>query len=333
MTPEGDWTGARAHSNNARITEFLAAAVRNPANAWSIGTFGVLGEFMWEPSESVSFTESASAIEVRSERGAMRISMSPAVRTLAYQSLWGDGEAWTSGVAFCLPSVARRSTLGFHRIGADFHALRTEETDSVLFDLGIGVGHTTMCVRTRDAEVIEVAREMEGQDVLSCRGAALMELLRMKSPARVMTSPVGRIEVYSAIPAEDGHSPEGPHTHLLPRLATLRRTHSANIPVPYSLQPVLTMHPRSPWHSSNGERGSYDRTAACEFDEIFSEFGDERAIEVSRSIKRAVLSGQPPRTFHFPTERHLRVQARVALRRLAQEGGGPDLDQWLALYD
>jgi len=60
---------------------------------------------MWAESESVSFTESESTLEVSNERDAMRISMSSGVGALAYQSLWGDAEAWTSGVAFLSPSV------------------------------------------------------------------------------------------------------------------------------------------------------------------------------------------------------------------------------------
>lgn len=306
--------------------------MRNPANAWSIGTFGAIGEFTWAPTEPATFAESKFSIEVRTERGAMRLSRSSEARRFAYQTLWGDGEAWTSGVAFCLPAI-NRSSVGFRRVGLDTHALRPEEVNSVLFDLGVGVGHTAMCIRTCDREILAAAQEMESEEVLSERGDSLIELLRAKSPVRVMISPMGRIEVYSPIPAEGGCSPVGPHTHLLPALAALRRTHSANIPIPDSLQPVLTLHPPSPWRSAEGERRNYDQVAARHFDEIFSAFGDERAREVSRAIEFAVLSGQQPHTFLFPTERHLRIQARVALRRLAQEGRGQSIAAWLALYD
>jgi hypothetical protein len=330
---DSDFPGASARTTDAKTREFVVAAVRNPANSWSIGTFGVVGEFMWNPSESVSFLEDASTVEVRSERGAMRISMSSAVLIHAYQSLWGDGEAWTSGVAFCLPSVIQEKRSGFHRLGSDSRAMRHEEQDAFLFDLGIGVGHTAICIRTRDPDILAAAQQMEGEDLLSHRGDPLFELLRKKSPVRVMTSPAGRIEVYSPIPPEGGRSPSGPHTHLLPRLAILRRTHSANVPIPESLQPVLTMHPRSPWRTAGGERVSYDHTAATDFDEIISEFGDERAKEVSRSIELAVSLGQQPHTFPFPRERHLRIQARVVLRRLAQEARGRNIASWLALYD
>ena len=38
------------------------------------------------------------------------------------------------------------------------------------------------------------------------------------SPHRVVTGPLGRIEVYNPIPAGWGASPEGCHTHLIPAL-------------------------------------------------------------------------------------------------------------------
>lgn len=298
-----------------------------------MGNFGVIGEFMRTLSEPVAFVDSELAIEVSTEYGAMRISTTSDARPIAYQSLWGDGEAWTSAVAFCLPSMPKKNSVGLHRIGYDSQALRAKDVHSVLFDLGVGVGHTTMCIRTCDAEILAMARELEGEDVLGAGGAELLKVLRAKSPVRVMISPMGRIEVYSPIPVEGGRSPSGPHTHLLSALAALRRTHAANIPIADSLQPVLTLHPRSPWRSADGGRCGYDRTAADEFDELFAEFGDHRAREVSRSIEFAVLSSLPPHIFAFPTERHLRTQARVALRRLAQEGKGPNMGEWLAMYD
>ena len=43
-------------------------------------------------------------------------------------------------------------------------------------------------------------------------------LLVAASPHRVVTGPLGRIEVYNPIPQEWHVSPEGCHTHLLPRL-------------------------------------------------------------------------------------------------------------------
>ena len=52
------------------------------------------------------------------------------------------------------------------------------------------------------------------------------------NPHRVFISRLGRIEVYQPIPPPSGKSPEGPHTHVLPRLLKSGRTHPATEPVP-----------------------------------------------------------------------------------------------------
>ena len=71
------------------------------------------------------------------------------------------------------------------------------------------------------------------------------EMLRL-SPHRVLVGPCGRIEVYQTIPPVDGRSPDGPHTHVLPKLLRAGRTHAANLPIPDGLVPCLTIHPSRP---------------------------------------------------------------------------------------
>lgn len=320
-------------SLQSEARELLAVAIRSSENAWSIGCFGVSAEFMRAPFEPAKITESQLATEIVTERGAMRLSTASHARPIAYQSPWGEGDAWTSGVLFCVPSVSKASNFRFRHIGPDAQAIRPRDVSADLFDLGVGVGHVRMCIRTRDEEVLGAAREMEGQDLLGERGASLLRLLRAKSPVRVMISPLGRIEVYSQIPPDSGCSPLGPHTHLLPALAGLRRRHSSNVPIPRSLQAVLMLHPRSPWRNREGERVVYDRTAAKEFDELLLQFGDPEAIAVIRRLEAAVLGGEKPERFAFPTRRHLRAQARVTLRRLALEGRAENVGEWFAAYD
>ena len=54
-----------------------------------------------------------------------------------------------------------------------------------------------------------------------------MGMILAANPHRVFISRLGRIEVYQPIPPPSGKSPEGPHTHVLPRLLQSRRTHPA----------------------------------------------------------------------------------------------------------
>jgi hypothetical protein len=59
---------------------------------------------------------------------------------------------------------------------------------------------------------------------------AVAEFSRDSDDHRVFLSRVGRAEVYQAIPLPDAKRPDGPHTHVLPKLLRAGRTHSANDP-------------------------------------------------------------------------------------------------------
>ena len=54
-----------------------------------------------------------------------------------------------------------------------------------------------------------------------------MGMILAANPHRVFISRLGRIEVYQPIPPPSGKSPEGPHTHVLPKLLKSGRTHPA----------------------------------------------------------------------------------------------------------
>ncbi len=62
-----------------------------------------------------------------------------------------------------------------------------------------------------------------------------------------MTTPLGRIEVYAAIPTDGGASPEGPHTHLLPSLLRTGRELAAGVELPPDLAPAAAFHPPPGW--------------------------------------------------------------------------------------
>jgi hypothetical protein len=55
-------------------------------------------------------------------------------------------------------------------------------------------------------------------------GNPAMGMILAANPHRVFISRLGRIEVYQPIPPPSGKSPEGPHTHVLPRLLKSGRT-------------------------------------------------------------------------------------------------------------
>src|SRR4029077_13525922 len=72
------------------------------------------------------------------------------------------------------------------------------------------------CIRTGDDEAIASLRMWTGRSLFEL-GSGAMTVILTANPHRVFISHLGRVEVFQPIPAPDGKSPEGPHTHVLPR--------------------------------------------------------------------------------------------------------------------
>lgn len=311
----------------------LVEALREPANGWSVGTFGAVGEFTRDRDEPCTADFAQSSVSLVTARGGIHVLTRLDVAALAYETFSGDGETWGNTVAFCLPQPARRQCGVIRSLGPDEQALRTQDRAHRLFDLGVGVGHVTMCVRSADLELVAALEAAAGHAFMSAAAAGCAALILAKSPQRVLLSPLARIEVYAPIPPRDGRSPMGPHTHLLPKLIASGRTHSANAPITAGLQPVLTLHPHSPWRDSEGRRTPYDAAQARSFDALLQRFGLPEDRRLRDAVTAAVREGRPPESFPEPVTRHGRMQLRIILRRLAQELGPPALAGWRAVYD
>ena len=120
-------------------------------------------------------------------------------------------------MALCLPqetcAMNRRAVLT--EVGPDRNALRAEDRETALFDLGLGALQVDACVRSGDPAVIAALRSCTGKSLLA-PGNAAMGVILASNPHRVFASRLGRIEVFQPIPPADGKSPTGPHTHVLP---------------------------------------------------------------------------------------------------------------------
>ena len=120
--------------------------------------------------------------------------------------------------------MSRRTALT--ELGPDTGALRIEDRGNALFDLGLDALQADLCVRFADKAIAAKLREHVGRSVFE-PGNPAMGIILASNPHRVFISRVGRIEVYQPIPPANHKSPEGPHTHVLPKLLRSRRTHPA----------------------------------------------------------------------------------------------------------
>lgn len=301
--------------------------IGDPETSWAIGTFGAIAEFHRDADETVAL----SAHGAITTRGGIHLRLDHAVRAVAWECP-SAGDLWRHGVALCLPAEASamNARTVVTELGPDTEALREDERHAILFDLGIGAPHCDVCVRTADPEILSVLRGAAGRPLYQ---TGLFDALREMSPARVFLSRLGRIEVCAPIPAAHGSTPDGPHTHVLLDLLRLRRTHSANVPLPDHLLPCAEMFPASAVQDAHGRRQRFDIAKHEAFQALLGEHGDPLCRKAKRETVAAVRGGRPP----FDDSSYTRAQRlarRVALRQLAQtDGQSQTLSAWREAFD
>lgn len=292
------------------VRRLILDQAEEPETGWSLGGFGAIAEFMRTPEEAASVVADDAGVAVVTGLGAMRIDWIAGLRPVAYETATGQGDRWSHAVALCLESDAaamnRRTIVA--ELGPDRAALRPQDRDAVLFDLGLGVAQADICVRTADPALLAQLRAGTGRSLFE-PGNPLMGTVIHAGPHRVFLGRPGRIEVYQPVPPADGKSPEGPHTHVLPKLLASGRTHAATAPIPAGWVPCAHLFPPHPARDALGRKRPFDPARHAAFQALWRAFGDPRAVALKDSVLAAIAAGRedPP-----PAGRADRAVARVA---------------------
>ncbi len=315
--------------------EWMSREIRDPGASWSFGTFGALAEFSRECDEPATIVCGASQSEVVTSRGGIRLDNTLAVRPVAYETTGKDADHWSHAVALCLPdaecAMSGRSVLT--EIGPDAAALREEDRGAALFDLGLATLQVNVCVRTSDPELLGILRASAGRSVFDHDNPVIDAIVRL-SPHRVFVGRLGRAEVYQPIPAPDAKSPDGPHTHVLPKLLRARRTHSANTPIPDGWVPCAHVYPAHPAKDAFGRQKPFDRAEHERFQNLLRAFGDPDLVALKALAAKAIAAGSGPEALPAPNSRFGRAALRVTLRQIrALDGPSPNLQLWMQTYD
>lgn len=287
----------------------VAHALADPEAGWGVGTFGAIAEFVRDRGEAARVT----AISAVTPRGGIAIHLDGRARALAWERPTARG-AWQHGVAFCLPAAdaAMHARRAVTPLGPDRGALRAEDRDALLFDVGLGATQCDICVRVAEPAAVRMLSAAAGRSPFD---AGLLRDLAAMQPERVFVSRLARVEVRTAIPPADGATPQGPHTHVLPDLLKLGRTHPANLPLPSGWVPALELFPPAPLQDIDGRRIPFDGARHAAFQRLLEAFGDPAVLEAKRKVARAVESGRPPAD-DASFSRAQRLARRVALRQL-----------------
>ncbi len=284
------------------VSALLCDALDDPGTAWSLGSFGAIAEFMRDPDEAVS-AQPDDRLGMATERGAIALSACSDLRPVAYETAVASG--WNHAVALCLPeatcAMSRRGVVT--ELGPDREAARERDRDAILFDLGLDLLAVDACVRTSDPEAVACLRSGVGRPLFDPANPIGRHLVAM-SPHRVFLARVGRIEVYAPIPGPGGTSPEGPHTHVLPKLLHSGRTHAATTPIPAGWVPCAALHPAHPYKDMMGRRIAFDAARYEAFQILLDRWGDPDLLAVKR--------GGEPRPDSPVSGRHAQGARRVA---------------------
>lgn len=280
------------------IRTLILDHIHDPDSSWSVGRFGAIAEFHRDPDERVEIADT-SAITAATDRGAIRIDALPEVRPVAYETISTCLTSWGQGVALCLPGPLARMSgrTVVTELGPDRQAVREQDRDAMLFDLGLGGAQAEICVRSPDRETIDLLRSACGKPIFSTEHALMPRLLTL-SPHRVFVCRTGRVEVFQPIPAANGKSPDGPHTHVLPRLLAQDRGQAATVPVPDGWLAGMTLYPAHPLLDEAGESTAFNVARYEAFQALMKQYGDPAQLGGKQAAFAAAsdsLSGEDAR--------------------------------------
>jgi hypothetical protein len=310
-------------------TALIADQLANPSSGWAIGAFGAIGEFMRDADEAVELAGDR-AITLR---GAIALSAHPACRAIAYETSMG-ADAWSGALALCLPEAdaAIESRGVLTELGEDRDAIRPNDRRARLFDMGLGLPHVEACVRSDDPAIVETLRAYCGRSLMSDAFELFLKMPAL-SPNRVFASRLGRTEIFQPIPTEHGRTPEGPHTHVLPKLLKARRAHAADVPIPAGWVAAATIYPANPLRDVLGRPKAFTAHEHQAWTTLFDAYSLDDLREVKRATIEHVERGEAPdaATSYSRVER---LAIRVALRQYrVVRGDSTVLASWRTAFD
>lgn len=317
----------------AEAFDLICEQLADPESQWSLGTFGAIAEFMRDADEPVAMDTTELGMTVVTPRGGIRLLALPGLRPFAFETI--TTSSWSQRVAFCLPQadsvMAQRTVLT--ELGSDQQALRAQDHGAVLFDLGLGAHQVDCCIRVADPELLSGLRALAGRPLFEAGNPAMGLILR-HGPHRVFITRAGRAEVYQPIPRQGELSPEGPHTHVLPRLLARGRTHAATEPIPKGWVSCVHLYPPHPLRDGYGRPLPFDQTRFATFQRMLSRHGDVAHVRLKRNVAKALNAGAGPAAIAMPDDRFAQASVRIALRQIkASEGTSPELSAWFAVHD
>ncbi|WP_415716508.1 DUF1289 domain-containing protein [Roseibium sp.] len=224
------------------IRAFVTRSLRENRGTWVAGVVGAVGEFTAAPGHRVLVDLEGDIIIATTPGARLRFHIDDDVRALTFDPI----ETPTKDMRVMLAVKRERGRPDVAHVlsplGRDRAAIMATDRDANLFDIGLGRKEARFCVRTGPGLLNDALARADGTAFpanLPKIGPALLEA----SPARVIETALGRIEVMTPIPTPTGKSPLGPHTHLLPDHLASGRATPAGMDLPRAYLPGAIFYP------------------------------------------------------------------------------------------
>jgi predicted Fe-S protein YdhL (DUF1289 family) len=220
----------------AEILRWAANTIENRIGTWVTGMPGALAEFVTAADQTAHIELEPGQLTARTDTAAFRLKLHDRARAFTFEK---DGP-----IVLGLPKgrITQHSDTVFKKLGADADAIDPDCRSHLLFDYGLGRKYSRFGIRTNNETLTSILSNFEGKSWEALMAAAGSQIL-MESPHRVVESSLARIEVYAPIPAQNGHSPEGAHTHFLPAFLASGGEISLSLALPDYAAPMAIFYP------------------------------------------------------------------------------------------
>ena len=224
------------------IRTFVLQSLQDRRGTWVGGIVGAVGEFAAAPGENIDAELDGETVIASTHGARLRFHIDDDVRALAFETK--DVPPERSRIVLAVkrerggPDVAGVLAA----LGPDVEAIAPEDRDAQIFDLGLGRKEARFCVRVGPGQTKDVLLSATGS-VFPANLPRVAPALLADSPARVIETALGRIEILVPIPQPGGQSLPGPHTHLLPDHVASGRAMPAGMELPRAYLPGAIFYP------------------------------------------------------------------------------------------
>jgi len=195
----------------ADMKRFILETLVPDGGTWVSGLNGAVAEFCAQSQDGLTqHAPHQNEIVATTKGGAIRFTLNDTARAFSFHR--GD---LAQRDVILLAVMTKHSAVSQNSNEFDHDAIEAQDREASLLDFRLGDPSITFAIRTDDDVLRSKMKPWCGASFADFMPDLSAEFLRV-SPTRIISNPLGRIEISAAIPGPGEPSPLGCHTHFLP---------------------------------------------------------------------------------------------------------------------